>query len=104
MVWDPEFTQFYSDGYILILGTSKHPRAVGNSGKETWSEISETIGLMWEKILTTGESFAGKNFKLLIERSGELVESYFSYSYSPICDDDGNIAGIFVAASEPTEG
>ena len=29
IAWGPEFTQFYNDGYRPILGSTKHPAAMG---------------------------------------------------------------------------
>lgn len=32
-------TQFYNDGFISFLGASKHPEALGQSGRGCWREI-----------------------------------------------------------------
>src|SRR3954454_21733837 len=46
IAWGPDFTQFYNDGYRPILGSTKHPAAMGRSTRETSAEIWEIIGPM----------------------------------------------------------
>lgn len=103
LAWGKDFTQFYNDGYLPFLGSSKHPKALGNSAKVTWAEIWDFLTPLWESVLTTGKSASSNDLKLSLERDGKTVESCFSYSCSAICDDEGKIAGIFVAATETTE-
>ncbi|HEY9748997.1 MAG TPA: ATP-binding protein [Allocoleopsis sp.] len=101
IAWGEEFTQFYNDAYRPILG-NKHPAAMGISAPETWPEIWSTIGPMWAEVWQ-GQSFGFDNFKLTIERFGYPEDCYFDFSYSPIPDDSGNVAGVLVTFSETTE-
>jgi len=32
----PAYTMFYNDGYIPVLGVTKHPDWLGRSGQEAW--------------------------------------------------------------------
>lgn len=102
LAWGKDFTQFYNDGYVPFLGNSKHPKALGNSAKETWAEVWDFLNPLWESVLATGQSVCGNDLKLCLERDGQLVECYFSYSCSALCDDEGKVAGIFSAATEIT--
>src|SRR5690349_2227508 len=36
--WGPEHVQFYNDAYRPILGTKKHPAAMGQRGADCWPE------------------------------------------------------------------
>lgn len=104
LAWGDSFTQFYNDAYRPILGTGDlHPKALGTSVTETWPEIWSTIGPMWKRVKETGENFASDNFRLILERNGYQEESYFSYSYSPVRDDDGSIKGVLVTCLETTQ-
>lgn len=102
LVWGKDFTQFYNDGYIPFLGAGKHPKALGNSAKETWPEIWDFLSPLWESVLATGQSVCSSDLKVSLERDGKLVENYFSFSCSAVCDDEGKIAGIFSVATEIT--
>ena len=39
IAWGKDFTQFYNDGYRPILGSTKHPAAMGISTRDTFAEI-----------------------------------------------------------------
>ena len=53
--WGPELMMLYNDAYRPILGTTKHPAALGQRGRECWPEIWHIIGPMLGK-LTEGDS------------------------------------------------
>ena len=49
IAWGPDFVQLYNDGYRPILGSTKHPAAMGRSSRETFAESWHIIGpaLRW---------------------------------------------------------
>ena len=51
IAWGSEFTQFYNDGYRPILGSTKHPAAMGRSTRETFAEIWDIIGPMFDGVM-----------------------------------------------------
>jgi signal transduction histidine kinase len=93
---------FYNDGYRPMLGEEKHPQFLGRPGSQCWAEIWDIIGPMMESVIATGEATWSEDFFLLMRRSGYLEETYFTFSYSPIRDDDGRVNGIFNACTEST--
>jgi PAS domain S-box-containing protein len=98
-----DHTQFYNDAYIPILGRTKHPQWLGRSGRECWSEIWPAMGPMIESVYGTGEATWSEDFLFVIDRNRPREEGYFTFSYSPIRDDDGAVSGIFCACNETTE-
>jgi hypothetical protein len=40
---------------------------------------------------------------LIMERNGYPEETYYTFSYSPIPDDDGGVGGIFCANTDDTQ-
>jgi signal transduction histidine kinase len=105
VIWwgNPEYTMFYNDGYIPVLGVTKHPGWLGRSGKECWKEIWSTIGPMFEGVFQTGVATWSEDLLLVMERNIPREENYFTFSYSPIRDDAGKVPGIFCACYESTE-
>ena len=95
-------TQFYNDAYISFLGCNKHPLWLGRSGRDCWSEIWPVIGPMLDSVYTTGEATWSEDLLLTLQRNLPREEGYFTFSYSPICDDAGAIGGIFCACNETT--
>ena len=103
LFWGPDFRQFYNDAYRPILGQNKHPRALSQCAHECWAEIWDVIGPMLTGVVTTGEATWSNNLLLLLDRNVHLEECYFTFSYSPILDESGRVAGIFCAVTETTE-
>jgi GAF domain-containing protein len=104
VIWwgNPEFTQFYNDAYISFLGDTKHPGWLGRSGRDCWSKIWPVIGPMIDGVHTSGEATWSEDLRLILHRNLPREEGYFTFSYSPIRDDDGAIGGIFCACNETT--
>src|SRR3954465_12799456 len=101
IVWGAEYPQLYNDAFRPILGTGKHPGALGRSARETWAEIWDDIGPLFASVFA-GEAVWNADHRLLINRNGYDEETYFTYSYSPIHDDSDLIAGLLVVATETT--
>lgn len=100
--WGRELINLYNDPYRAFLG-AKHPDALGKSARDVWAEIWETIGPRTDAVLLRGESTYDQALLLLMERHGYLEETYFTFSYSPLPDDQGNIGGLFCAVTEETQ-
>ena len=101
--WGPDLIQFYNDGYRPSIRDDKHPAAVGQRGLECWPEIWPIIGPQIEAVMERGESTWNLNQLVPINRNGKLEEVYWTYSYSPVRDEDGAIQGTLVVCSETTE-
>lgn len=102
IVAGPERIKIYNDGYIPILGTEKHPRALGAPAEVIWQEIWDTIGPAFDRVYETGEPNWYEDEQLVIDRSGFTEECYFRWSYSPILDDDGQVTGVIDIVTETT--
>jgi hypothetical protein len=101
--WGPELVMLYNDAYRPMLGTTKHPTALGQRGQECWPEIWDIIGPMLTGVLTDGKATWSADQLLMLERHGYPEECYFTFSYSPIRDESGEVSGIFTAVTETTE-
>jgi signal transduction histidine kinase/CheY-like chemotaxis protein len=102
IAWGPDFIQFYNDAYRPILGSSKHPAALGRSSTETFAEIWDFIGPMFEGVLRDGTTSTYIDQLLPLDRNGYLEECYFDFSYSPVGAESGAIGGVFVTCTETT--
>jgi PAS domain S-box-containing protein len=101
--WGPELIQIYNDAYRPSFGAEgRHPRALGMRGRECWTDIWEVIGPQIEQVMTTGEATWHEDQYLPIERNGRLEDVWWTYSYSPVRDEDGRIAATLVVCQETT--
>ena len=102
--WGPELIQIYNDAYRPSFGAEgRHPRALGMRGRECWTDIWEAIGPQIEQVMTTGEPTWHEDQYLPIERNGRLEDVWWTYSYSPVHDEDGRIAATLVVCQETTK-
>ena len=103
MGWGPQLTFMYNDAYAAMTLGAKHPWALGRPSSEVWSEIWPEIGPRIEKVLTTGEATWDSSLLLFLERNGYPEETYHTFSYSPLSDDDGSVQGHLCVVTEDTE-
>lgn len=101
--WGPELIQFYNDGYRPSIRADKHPVAVGQRGTECWPEIWPIIGPQIEAVMTEGLATWHQNQLVPINRDGKLEEVYWTYGYSPIRNNRGEVDGTLVVCTETTD-
>ena len=99
--WGPERVQFYNDGYWPVCG-AKHPGSMGQDCKECWFSAWPVIGPGFERCVATGESTFVTDTRMFLDRHGDLEETFFTYSFSPIRDETGGVAGVFHPVTETT--
>jgi signal transduction histidine kinase/ActR/RegA family two-component response regulator len=99
--WGPQLINVYNDGYIPMLG-ARHPHALGRPAQHIWHEIWDVVGAQARIVMERGEATFNNRAPLTLERHGYPEETYFTWSYSPILDEAGRIAGLFCAVSEET--
>jgi PAS domain S-box-containing protein len=101
--WGPDLICFYNDAYRPSLGQNgKHPSILGTPAKEAWPEIWPVISPLVESVLATGEATWFEDQLVPIYRNGHIEDVYWTFSYSPVTDDSGKRAGVFVTCTETT--
>ncbi|WP_127502704.1 SpoIIE family protein phosphatase [Actinoplanes solisilvae] len=103
MAWGPQLTFFCNAAYRRDTLGRKYPWALGRPANEVWAEIWGDIGPRIETVLTTGQATWDAGLLLFLERSGYSEETYHTFSYSPLRDDDGTRVGMLCVVSEDTE-
>ena len=99
--WGPQLVNIYNDGYIPMLG-ARHPEALGKPAQPTWSDIWDVVGEQARLVMQEGRATFNDRVHLRMERHGYPEDTYFTWSYSPILDEDGRIGGLFCAVTEET--
>ncbi|MBE9019108.1 response regulator, partial [Chroococcidiopsidales cyanobacterium LEGE 13417] len=99
--WGQDLINFYNDAYIPVLG-KRHPTALGQSARDIWAELWHAVGPLADDVLNQGKPSWNEEFLEIMERNGYREETYFTFSYSAIGNDDGGVGGIFCACTEDT--
>ena len=102
MAWGEQLTFFCNDDYRRETLGAKYPWALGRPAQQVWSEIWPDIAPRIESVVTTGVATWDEGLQLFLERSGYVEETYHTFSYSPVTDDDGRVAGMLCVVSEDT--
>ncbi|GAB2622265.1 histidine kinase [Paractinoplanes abujensis] len=102
MAWGPELTFFCNAAYRDDTLGSKYPWALGRPAGEVWAEIWDDIGPRILSVLDTGRATWDQGLLLFLERSGYREETYHTFSYSPLRDDEGALVGMLCVVSEDT--
>jgi PAS domain S-box-containing protein len=103
MAWGPDLTFFCNEAYRRDTLGKKYPWALGKPASVVWSEAWPDAGPRIQHVLSTGEATWDKNLQLFLERSGYVEETYHTFSYSPLADDEGAIAGMLCVVTEDTQ-
>jgi PAS domain S-box-containing protein len=102
MAWGPNLRFFCNDAYLPTVGI-KRDWVLGSRSDKVWEEIWPDIGPRIQRVLKTGEATWDEGLLLFLERLGFPEETYHTFSYSPLADDDGRISGMLCVVTEVTE-
>lgn len=102
VAWGEDLGFLYNDAYAEILA-DKHPAALGRPFQAIWSEIWDDLLPLIDAAMA-GEATYRKDLPLLMRRHGYDEQTWFTFSYSPVRDEAGRVAGLFCACTETTAG
>src|ERR1700704_1585725 len=93
--WGPQLICFYNDAYRPSLGQKgKHPVILGLRAEEAWPEVWDIIKPLIDQVLKGGEATWSEDQLIPIYRNSKIEDVYWTFSYSPVNDESGEVAGI----------
>lgn len=101
VMWGPDRVTLYNDGYLPIMG-DKHPEGFGRPVAAIYPELVDDVLPTLQAVEQDGNTVFEKDRLLPLLHQGELREVYFTFSYSPIHDEEGRIGGVLAVATETT--
>jgi len=100
--WGEELINLYNDAYKSILG-GKHPEVLGQPASYVWREIWDQVGPRAESAIRNNEGTYDEALLLIMERNGYPEETYYTFSHSPVPNDQGGTGGIICANTDDTQ-
>ncbi|HEX7829999.1 MAG TPA: diguanylate cyclase, partial [Thermoanaerobaculia bacterium] len=100
--WGEELINLYNDAYKSIVG-GKHPWALGEPASSVWREIWDQVGPRAASAMLSNEGTYDEALLLIMERHGYAEETYYTFSYSPVPNDQGGTGGIICANTDDTQ-
>jgi len=99
--WSADFHLIYNDAWAAIF-SERHPRALGLPGAEARHDSWGVIGPQLEAVLRSGKGLSATDEHMPMIRDGEVVDTWWTYSLSPICDETGTILGVLSQGNDTT--
>jgi PAS domain S-box-containing protein len=101
MFWGPDLTMLYNDAYAPVLGR-KEARALGQPFRRIWADVWEDVRPLVEETMA-GRGTYSEEMRLVMTRNGFEEETFWTFSYSPLYDDNGNVLGLMNITIDVTE-
>jgi PAS domain S-box-containing protein len=101
LCWGTDLILFYNDAFRLSLGsTGKHPTALGQCGEDTWAEAWPVSKPLIIQVLERGEATGGGARLIPVNRNGRIENGFWTFDYSPVWLETGEVAGVLVVCHE----
>ena len=100
MFWGPELIMLYNDAYAPVLGR-KEERALGQPFQQIWADVWNDVRPLVDQTLS-GQGTYCEEMRLVMTRNGFDEETFWTFSYAPLYDDHGQVAGLVNITVEVT--
>ena len=100
LAWGRERVVLYNDAYAPMLG-AQHPRALGLPFRDAWPDIWQDIEPLVQQVFA-GETVKFEDMPLVMTRNGFAEDTWWNFSYSPVRDESGAVAGLLNVTVDAT--
>ncbi|WP_458094834.1 PAS domain S-box protein [Roseomonas sp. WA12] len=102
--WGPELIQLYNDAHRETLDPETHPAVLGIPGQQGWADLWHIIGPQIEAVMAGQGATRHVDQLLPITRQGQRRDTWWTYSISPVADDEAatGVGGVIVVCRETT--
>nr|WP_282705708.1 response regulator [Pseudomonas syringae] len=100
LLWGPDLVFFHNDAYTPILGPRKHD-AIGALIPDLWADVWDQVAPLVIDALA-GKPCHYQDLPLSMARYGEVEQTWWSFSFSPVIDEHGVVVGMFCITNETT--
>ncbi len=99
--WGPKLEVVYNDAFMELLG-DKHPWAMGQPHLAVWADAREGLEPFVKRAMN-GEPLLIKDVPFDVERGRGAEKVLVTFSYAPLRDEGGVVAGVQCVCVEATE-
>jgi PAS domain S-box-containing protein len=100
--WGPELVVIPNDAARGVFGDERFDAALGQPVTRVWEEVVPRINNELRGLFENGSGLLAANAMVAFDREVPLQESYVTYSYTPLLDEDLKVAGVFSVFVETT--
>lgn len=99
----PQYIVEMANNAYLQLVDRKEEELVSRALFDVMPEVEESVHPLLEGVLKTGVPYHGNEVPVPINRYGQLEINYFDFLYHPLKEEDGQISGVIVTATDVSE-
>lgn len=104
ILWGKDSICFYNQAFRPSLGLDgKHPFIIGQKVEEAWTESWTTIRPFVEQVWETKKPVWKENELIPILRNGRIENTFWTFSYGTLIDEEENMNGILITCTETTQ-
>ena len=100
--WGDDLYQIYNDAYAPRVEHDGRMTALGQPAAANWRDGWAAVGPQVDLVLAGQPSKSYTDYLINIERNGRVEDTYWTYSFTPVRDDAGEIRGVLVISTETT--
>jgi PAS domain S-box-containing protein len=100
VAWGEQRILLYNDAYAPLLG-ERHPSALGRPLLDVWPDAAAEIAPLVDRVFA-GDAVHMDDIGLILDRGDGKREAHFAFSYTPVIDQSGAVAGLFCVCAETT--
>ena len=101
--WGDELVQIFNDAYAPRVAHCGAAGGLGERASDCWKHSWHTIEPQVSAVMSGHSANRYQDILISIERSGALVDTYWTYSFTPLRNDAGAVGGVLLISTETTE-
>ncbi len=101
LCWGPAQSMLFNDAYLPVLGAKDVDDAMGRPFLDVWPDLRADLQPLVDQVYG-GEPVHMDDITLHLDRGAGPEETHFAFSYTPVRDEAGHVAGFFCPCSETT--
>ncbi|MGA9639259.1 PAS domain S-box protein [Flavobacterium sp.] len=91
-----------NENYLLLID-KKEGEFIGKPLFKILPEVKSIVEPLFQEVITYEKAFYSADLPVMLKRKGKLEKAFFNLVYHPLKEDNGEISGIMVVATEVTE-
>ena len=99
---DDYIAEMANENYLLLVDRTEDD-FIGNPLFASIPEVEELVAPLFHDVKTTGNAFYSAELPAKLKRYGKMEKAFFNLVYHPLKEENGDISGIMVIATEVTE-
>ncbi|HEX8832476.1 MAG TPA: PAS domain S-box protein, partial [Longimicrobium sp.] len=102
VIWGPRRIQLYNDAYLEIA-QDRHPELFGCPALEGWADARAVLEPILDAVFAGGPAVVEEDRALMLRGAGGAAQPrWFTFTFSPVHDHAGAVAGVFHRVVETT--